>query len=100
MGKAIEKNPGFTLRSFLASLCGIALAAFLVQFFEVVEGSHEHVAGQAVPLIALYVFVPLVVLAGMVLAASRHQLLTRSELLVVFFAGRHICFFRFLAFVY
>lgn len=86
MRKASEYVPGFTFRSCLASLFGIVIITLVVQFFECIGGSDMLYGGYAVPLPAMFVILPLLLVSGGIYALTRNRLLTQAEMVVCLFA--------------
>ena len=77
---------GFTARSCLAALSGIAACAFMTPFMESIDGSAVGIGAQAIPIPALFVAIPLLMLSAVFYALTRYRVLTRAELFVVLFA--------------
>ncbi|HUW33983.1 MAG TPA: DUF6785 family protein [Planctomycetota bacterium] len=88
MGSIEQKDfiPGITFRSVCASLFAMLLMGMHIQLVEIIlhDGSAE--AEQSLPISAMIVFVGFAVACGLLRWVSKHALLTRQELLCVFFA--------------
>ena len=85
------KNPGklrsgFTARSVAASLFAITATAVMVQLCGMVEGSLRWLGMGALPSPALWFLVAFLLLSVGCRALARRHLLTRAELLCIFFA--------------
>ena len=83
MKSGARYTAGFTLRALLASLFGIVVVTVVVQFFEVIESSDSLLGTYALPLPAMFVVIPLMLVSGVIFAATRFRLLNRAEMLVV-----------------
>lgn len=86
MASPVTVARGVTARSVCAALFGIAAVATTAQAIEVVVGSHFLFGQYALPLPAMYVFIPLVLVSGAFYAVTRRRLLTQPEFLVVLFS--------------
>lgn len=81
-----DKTRAVTPRSVAASLLGITLTAVISQFIEVVMGGHFLFAQYAIPIAAMYVIVPFVLVAAAIVAITRTRILSRAEFIVVLFS--------------
>ena len=87
MGSTEQREfiPGITFRSLCASVFAMLVMGMHVQLIEVVLADGSAQAEQSLPISAMIVFIGFAVACGLVRWASKHALLTRQELLCVFF---------------
>lgn len=78
--------PGLTLRSFAAMLLCMFLAGVYTQVSEVILDTGGAPAEQVLPVTGMAIFIPLLMLAGVVYGAFRVRMLTRAEMICVCFS--------------
>ena len=91
-----DRNPGFTWRTVLASITAMVFVAVVIQFGGMTEGSVQGAAlseganngygNQALATPAIWAFLGIFGVCGAVFACARRELLSRAELMCVFFA--------------
>jgi hypothetical protein len=86
MSTPVDHVPGITARSLAACLVCLLLAGMYTQYAEVILASGDAMAEQVLPVPAMTILLLLLIIGGVVFAAARIQLLTRAELVCVFFA--------------
>lgn len=78
---------GLKARTVLACLSAMLATALWVQFLETIEASAIDSARQAVPVAAMMVVVPLVLVIGGIAALTGFRLLNRAEMLAVIYCS-------------
>ena len=77
---------GITLRSFFACLTCLLLAGIYTQVTEVILATFEAPAEQVLPITAMGVLLPLLLLGGLLYKLGRIRILNKAELLCIAFA--------------
>lgn len=78
--------PGVTLRSVAAGFFAMVAMAVQIQFADVLEGNSAWATDHAFALQALYCFIALSLVSGVIYALFRRRILTRPEMLCILFA--------------
>lgn len=82
-----KKERGLTVRAVMASLFAMVATALSVQFLETIEASAIDSSRQAVPVAAMMVFVPIVLVVACLSILTRFRFLNRAEMLGVLFCS-------------